>query len=553
MNKIYILVKAFLKNELSFSSKPNRKNIWILGIIGLCLMPMIWIFGQSFVTAYNGLVLIQQQGFLLGFIIAINSILIFVFGLLYVMSSFYFSNDLVHLLPLPIKPYEILLSKFINTLIYEFFSEVIFLLPFLILYGYKSNASIVYYLYALIIFLTLPVIPLCFASFINMLIMPFINISKNKDKFKLMLSLIVISFSIGINIFIQRFIPVMHSPAKIQQIIMSGNNSSIVFLSRIFPGSSLITQSVLNYFKLNGFIKMIEYLLFNSISIIIFIFIGNLLYIKGVHGSLINTSNKKLLSLDKLNKVVICRSPINSYILKEIRILFRTPAYFMNCVLMNFLWPIFFLIPVVVQPHLRNLLIVNAHNLFIYQDKTPGLVLGVFLGFCSYLSLTNAVGVTAISREGKNFFINKYIPLGYMKQIYAKLVVAIMMSSINILVLISLILVFLNPSFEILLVFIISSMFNLVFGSLMGLLIDLYSPKLIWDDERRVIKNNLNVFTNSLLSLIIAGIVIFIIILFQLTIYPAFLLIFLFYTFLIFFFYYLLKLKAIKLINKIEN
>ena len=369
MNKIFVLTKTLLKNELSFSAKIDKKNIWILLIFALSLIPMFWIFSKLFLAAFDVLAIIKQQGFLLGFIIAINNMLIFVFGLLYVMNAFYFSNDLEHLLPLPLKPSQILLAKFIDTLIYEYFSEIIFLLPFLILYGYKSNAGLLYYFYALIIFLTLPIIPLCFASFINMIVMPFINIPKNKDKFKLIFSIMIIAFSIGINIIVQRFIPVMNSPAKIQQIIMSGNNSSIVFLSRLFPHSSLMTQSIVNYFNLNGLITMAEYLLLNFISIIIFIFIGNLLYIKGVYGSLINTSNKKLLSMDKFNKVVINRSPITSYMLKELRILFRTPAFFMNCVLMNFIWPIFFLIPVLVQPNLWTSLLGNVHKLFVIPAK----------------------------------------------------------------------------------------------------------------------------------------------------------------------------------------
>ena len=86
----------------------------------------------------------------------------------------------------------------------------------------------------------------------------------------------------------------------------------------------------------------------------------------------------------------------------------------------------------------------------------------------------------------------------------------------------------------------------------MGLLLDLYSPKLVWDTEQKVIKNNLNIFTNSLLSLIVAGIVVFIIVLLKFTIYPSFLLIVSIYVCLILFFYYLLKIKTINLINKIE-
>ena len=86
---------------------------------------------------------------------------------------FYFSRDIENLLPLPLRPVEILAAKFTVTLLYEYLTEILFLAPILIAFGIKSHGGIFYYFNAAVIFLTLPIAPLVYASIISMIIMRF--------------------------------------------------------------------------------------------------------------------------------------------------------------------------------------------------------------------------------------------------------------------------------------------------------------------------------------------------------------------------------------------
>ena len=51
-----------------------------------------------------------------------SQLMIFVFGIFYIISAFYFSNDVNILVPLPLKPYHILGCKFIVIMINEIFN-----------------------------------------------------------------------------------------------------------------------------------------------------------------------------------------------------------------------------------------------------------------------------------------------------------------------------------------------------------------------------------------------------------------------------------------------
>ena len=154
-------------------------------------------FGKFLSEAYDGLHAIGQEAVILGFGLSVVSIVIFFFGIFYAMGIFYFSMDVENLLPLPFKPWHIMGAKFTVVLIYEYLTEIIFFAPTLISYGIKSSGGILYYIYGVIIFLLLPIVPLVIASVINMIIMRFTNIAKNKDRFRLLGGIIAMCFGVG--------------------------------------------------------------------------------------------------------------------------------------------------------------------------------------------------------------------------------------------------------------------------------------------------------------------------------------------------------------------
>lgn len=554
MSKFIALTRVLLKTGTRPGSNKKNKN-GIKGILlGLILLisltPIAIEFGKFVSVAYDGLHSIGQEAAILGFGLSVVCVVIFFFGIFYAMGIFYFSMDVENLLPLPFKPWHIMGAKFAVVLIYEYITELIFFLPTIIAYGIKSSGGVLYYSYGVIIFLLLPIIPLVIASVINMIIMRFTNIAKNKDRFRLVGGLIAMGFGIGINIYTQRFTQNINQ-SEITKMFEQGNNSLVALATKMFPSTKIAVNSLINTNNIKGFINLILFIAITLAALMIFIILGQALYFKGVMGVSETSSKRKTLSSDQLIKSTSQNSSLRVYISKEIKLLFRTPIYFMNCVLMNFLWPVFLLIPIFVQEGGSSKLKMLTE--FLQNSKSSGMALGIFFAFMVFVSCSNSIATTAITREGKNLFILKYIPMKYKEQLMAKVLAAVILGVAGMLMISILGLVLLKLPLDLILLMIILGFVGILFTSFIGIFVDLNFPKLHWDTEQKAVKQNFNVIISMIICIAVGGLTVFIIIHFALTKWTVFALIVVLFTILDLLLYYLLGTKGVKMLRKIES
>jgi len=553
MSKFIALTRILLKTGTQSSSNKKNKNGIKGALLGLLLIiaftPMAIGFGKFLSEAYDGLHAIGQEAVILGFGLSVVSIVIFFFGIFYAMGIFYFSMDVENLLPLPFKPWHIMGAKFTVVLIYEYLTEIIFFAPTLISYGIKSSGGILYYIYGVIIFLLLPIVPLVIASIINMIIMRFTNIAKNKDRFRLLGGIIAMCFGVGINIYMQRFSQNV-SQSAITEMFTKGNSSLLSLATKIFPSTKIAVNSLINTTNIQGFTNLILFIIISVVALIIFIMLGESLYFKGVMGVSETTSKRKTLSNLELIKSTSQNSSLKIYILKELKLLFRTPIYFMNCVLMNFLWPIFFMIPVFTQKGGGSQL--KTISGFLQDGRSAGIVLAAFFAFMVFASCSNAISTTAISREGKNLYILKYIPMKYKQQLMAKVISAVILGIAGMIMVSIIGILLLKISLGLILLMLIVGIVGILLTSFIGIFIDLNFPKLQWNTEQEAVKRNFNVMISMIICLALGGITVFVIIKFEITKWVAFALILVVYGFLDIILYYLVGTKGVEMLRKIE-
>ena len=122
-----------------------------------------------------------QEHAILALGLLVGQLLILIFGPYYVISAFYFSRDLDMLIPLPVRPSEVLVSKFVVLLVNEYMTVACIVLPFVITFGILDKGGIGYWVSATLVYMALPVIPLVIVSLIVVPMMRFINISRKKD------------------------------------------------------------------------------------------------------------------------------------------------------------------------------------------------------------------------------------------------------------------------------------------------------------------------------------------------------------------------------------
>lgn len=557
MSRAIALIKVLLKTSGDlFGSKKDKKSsklktALLTMLLIASFLPLAIMLGFFVSELYDVLSFIDQQGIILSFGFVAVSLIVFFFGIFYVMGTFYFSMDIDNLLPLPFKASEILGAKFVVVLIYEYITELLFLLPVIIVYGIKSSAGVLYYIYSIFIYAALPVIPLVLASIIVMVIMRFTGFTKNKDRFKVIGGSLAIFLSLGLNVLIQKTSRVALNPEQMQKMFMEGNNSLVNIISKMFPSTKIASIAVLESSNMTGTMNMLIFIGISLLAIGIFLALGEGLYLKGVVGISETTSNRKVLSKEQFNKEIVENSLLKTYFMKEIKALFRTPSYFMNCVFVNFLWPLFLLIPFLASG--EGLSDLKELGQMIDNPKTAAIVVAAGFALIVFVTSNNAIASTAISREGKNFYINKYLPISYEKQIIAKVLSAFSMGIVSMVSLLLVAVILFKPPMIILFLVAVLGMFGILFSNLVGIFVDISRPKLDWDNEQKAVKQNMNVFINGLPCIALAALIVFIVFKGKLELIAAVGVILGVFGTIDFILYKMLMTKGIKIYNSINN
>lgn len=509
MSKMISLIKVFLKTTGEEEISVGKKKMSPVLFMALMIILMIIFLGFPFAIMtselYDAAAQMGQEGVIVGLLLAMASIVVFIFGIAYSMATLYFSKDIEYLLPLPLKPFEILGAKFVTVLIYEYLTELMILLLPLAVYGVKSDASIVYWFVMIVILLLVPILPLVLACIINMIVMTFTNLGKHKDLLRTIGSIVAIGLGLGTSMFMQRMESVSMTEADMLEKIISGNNSMISIATSIFPTSKFAAEAVAAKDPLNILGNLAIFLIITALSIVIFLIAGNKIYFKGALGVSETFSKREKLSKEQFSKSTSSSSPMKAYILKEIRMLVRTPVYFLNCVIMNFIWPLFFIIPIIIGSGAEVVGMMGQNTDIIFNSEIQGAVMGIIVSVMIFVCNTNLIACTAISREGKNISFTKYIPMSYNKQLIAKAIVGMIFDLINIVFLIILGIVVKAPlSFIVLSV--ILSLMVIIASNFLGIIVDLKKPKLNWDNESAAVKQNFTSMIVTFGAMIIAAI-----------------------------------------------
>lgn len=548
MNRFFALTRMLIKNGLNSSDKNKKKQILFIGIMILVFAPTIIPFCIGYAALYASLKVMGQEGIALVFLTGACATIIFFFGIFYIINAFYFSKDIDNLISLPLRPYEILGGKFLTVAVYEYAIELFVLLPFLIVHGIMSGGGILFYIYAAVIFLLTPVVPLVMASILDMIIMRFVNVSKHKDMMRTFGGIIAIAFGFGINFAVRQ----TQDVGKLKKVFLQGNNSAVGIFSKVFPGINLQARCLINSNNIKGLLYILAFILFCALAAALFLAIGEVFYIKGAIGGSESSSKKKKLSDEEMDKEMKSSSIMKSFVLKEIRILFRTPSYFINCVLMNFLWPL--IIIFVMFTNDKN----GGFNGFsipqdIYRNSVIcGIIFIAGFAVIAFISISNPIATTAISREGTSIFVNKYLPVDYKTQIIAKVLASLIVNFIGAITLMLAFIIIAKPPVLLIIGIVIVGFFGMLFCSFVGIFIDLNFPKLLWDNENRAVKQNMNVLLNMLICGAVIGITVAIAVILKMNPYAEFIFIVILYGILNMLMYYILNTKGVELLKKIE-
>ena len=170
-----------LKYRFTREKKKRWEPILIGMVIVVSLLPLLALYTALMLSVFSGGLMMGQPEMVLATAFVMAQLVILIFGILYIMGTFYFSKDIMSVVPLPLKPYEIIGGKFIVVLVNEYLTSIPLLLPPIIIFGVGTSQGVLYWLKSLIIMVIAPVIPLAIASLLVILLMRVVNIARYKD------------------------------------------------------------------------------------------------------------------------------------------------------------------------------------------------------------------------------------------------------------------------------------------------------------------------------------------------------------------------------------
>jgi ABC-2 type transport system permease protein len=485
-----------LKYRFTREKKKRWEPILIGMVIVVSLLPLLALYTALMLSVFSGGLMMGQPEMVLATAFVMAQLVILIFGILYIMGTFYFSKDIMSVVPLPLKPYEIIGGKFIVVLVNEYLTSIPLLLPPIIIFGVGTSQGVLYWLKSLIIMVIAPVIPLAIASLLVILLMRVVNIARYKDLLVIVGGIVLIFASFMVSALMQN---IPENTKDIEQFFAS-QTSLVDMIGSRFPPAIWAAKGLSG-----GGLSGAEYfLLFLGVSAVLLVFmlwVANQVFYKALLAGQEVSRKRKVLTGTQIDKRLgRGTSPVLALLKREWKLMIRTPLYVLNGLVGSIAGPLM----VAVLYFMRGSdpeLAMMAESL-----KDPEVVPYVALGCLGLMLFTagmNLVASTALSREGKTIWVAKMIPVTARQQVDAKFLCSYFVSAIGVLMT-TLIMVAL---LKLPILWAIGATIVGLIGSVplaaLNLLIDVFHPKLVWNSEQEAMKQNMNGGIGMLISFIV--------------------------------------------------
>ena len=497
MKRLLALVRAGLRSNFGLSilrhrlfvEKKDRWLVVLIGAAGLAVLPSIYGLVLLVQNIYLSLKPLGQERALLTLGILAGELFILLFGLYYVISAFYFSRDLEFLIPLPLKPFEVIASKFAVILFNEYLTVMAIVLPVLVGYGVLARAGLPYWTNGLIIYLFLPVIPLAVVSILVVALMRVVNISRKKDALILLGSILLVALSMGLQ-FLLRGSGRGQLDGRALTNFFTSPDSLLNRVGAGFPPSIWATKAIAGGFSSSGLLNLA---LFAGTSLALFaaiLLVSEKLFYRGLVGLGEVSGRRRSLSRAQMSQRVSSGShPVRAIFVREWRIMNRTPIFLLNGTLVVLIVPVVFILMAKAGSGRGDAgsilkIMTSTHPLFVI------LASAAFMIACGCLNGTSS---STFSREGGQFWISRVIPVATKEQVAAKFLHSYLVSMLGTITASAVAVWILHLKASSLAA---AAGLSLVAGLLLtsvGMLIDLARPLLDWTNPQKAIKQNLNV------------------------------------------------------------
>ena len=484
MNNLKILLKNNINLMLGkLQGKRKRKSTYTA--IFLLVLGIIGIYGLYFFQSWSLFYNLIGMGF--GKLCVFHGIVttitvLFAIAIMRVTGKTK-GNDTDFLLSLPIKKRDIIISKISSQYIFDLFFSFALLSPFIILYEIYSPFSVSIIIFSLITIILLPFLSVGISQIMEYIVVRFFNRWKYGNVLKTL-------------------IPTALYLSLITLMIVKTSGYGLVQF-----------ENLDNYFQDRWLANKVLEFIFNQ-SLISILSVVGITILTAVFGIIlkINTYGKNYgVYVSRNDKIELKQkeSPYIRLFKKEIKSYFLNPAYLLNTII----GPILIIVSAVA------ISIIGVQNvLATFQLSIPYNELQfIFILIINFFISTTCISAVSLSLEGKNVWLIRSMPISAFQIFLSKLLVPVVIILPTLIFSAIVYSIILENILYGLIIFAIALLF-LLLTDIIGLMINLWFPKLNWESETQVIKQSLSVLLSMVFNFILVIIPIVLYLVFKISI-----------------------------------
>lgn len=496
-NKFFSLLKYDLLNTFAFKKLAQQsKAVKILGSIGLGILGLLILagcFSYAFLFGFT-LSSVDAMFMMIGGVFLFEAIFSLITTIRTASTYLFDFRDYDLLMSMPISLKNILAVKMSKLYLTNLLSSLVICIPFLIVNGIFTSASIFYYISAIIMSLFVPMIAIVFGAVVSFFIMKISSKFKKNNLLNIIFTLIL---SAGIMFASFSFSFASQSMTNIDTSNIQRLSESFWNILKYFPPALWFTKALSEGNILFG-------ILFIVVSIALFL---GFIFIFNKNFNKINISLKEQTSGKKyIHEAQKSNSIFGSLLTKELRQYFSSSYYVLNTISGGIMPLISLIILVIKFGKISSLPEINmmldsfgiSNNIFIA-------LISVLLTFSFTISPTT---VASISIEGKNFWMGKSMPVSEKQIFKSKIMVNILINIPFTVIIFILSAIFFELSLLQCALILLNNILIIVVASILGLYCNLMFPKMKWTNSNQVVKNSLSIVVFILMSFVVTGIVI---------------------------------------------
>lgn len=512
MKEIVALTKLFINESLGLSQflynrqnnkKEFYKQLFTLIIVPVALVPAFFMYVFFMIALYAGLRMIDQASVFLSLSYTVTVILILFFGIMYILSEFYFSRNIEELIPLPLSSEKLITAKFFSILVPEYLFATLLFAPALIIYGIGEGLGVVYALLSLLVLLTVPLLPLALLTALIMLIMQSTSLNGRQD----VLQIVFVFIGLGVFIAAQLWLGNQAGVAEnmdfqtLVSTLLTNNESLLNTVGRFVPLSFLIAWA-LNRITAMSFVFSAAIIGLTLLAFGLMVAVGKQVYIKSIIRGKTRKKGRRLSSQQRQQVLGRKSRKAVAVFMMDWRLMLRTPIFFFNNVSIVIVVPLCLLL---VFPFI-DLTSEDYVQIENFCRDMPVLVNFLLIAFFIFFGGTSAATASTFSREGQASWLTRIAPVSARDQIIGRSAVAVLIQSLGILCTLAVVRFFLPLSLGTMVLAVVLGLLGSLPLLLFGLFMEMNRPKLDWDNPQKAVKNNMNVVITLFVGMAYTGV-----------------------------------------------